>query len=92
MCVYLPEDTLPPKKLSAAEKQKCRTKRFQQKICRAFFKEFLFFTAYMVVICMVCYAIQDPNSYPLAKNIKDLCTKPTVRGGPQFDQVNYARF
>ena len=82
------EQTLPPRKLSAIEKQKYRGKRFQQKICRAFFKEFLFFTAYTIAICLVCYAIQDPNSHPLAKNIKDLCTRANVRGGLQFEKVD----
>ena len=86
---YFPEQTLPPRKLSAIEKQKCRAKRFQQKICHAFFKEFLFYSIYIIMICIVCYAIQDPNSYPMAENIQRLCTKPTNKEGLQFEKVMF---
>lgn len=60
-------------------------------MCRAFFKEFLFFSVYMGAICVVCYAVQDPNSYPMARNIRDLCSRARVKGGLRFDQVSTAR-
>ena len=41
------------------------------------------------MICIVCYAIQDPNSYPLAENIQRLCTKPTNKEGLQFKKVMF---
>ena len=42
----------------------------------------------MIMICIVCYAIQDPNSYPLAENVKRLCTEPTNKDGLQFEKVH----
>ena len=78
---------MPPRRLSAYEKRRCRAKRIQQKLCHAFFKEFVFYCSYIVVICVTCYAVQDPNSYLLASNLRDLCTKPRVQGGLQFEKV-----
>ena len=41
------------------------------------------------MICIVCYAIQDPNSYPMAENIQRLCTKPLNKEGLQFEKVMF---
>ena len=80
-----------PRKLNPFEVKRLRVLRQRYKTCIAFMKELIFYIAYMIALCIVCYAVQDRNSFNVSKNIKRLCSKPDHKNGLQFKKVTLIR-
>ncbi len=83
----IPDKMMPPRKLNPFEVKRLRVLRQRYKTCIAFMRELIFYTAYMIALCIVCYAVQDTNSFNVSRNIKSLCTKPDHKHGLHFKRV-----